>query len=220
MLQGRQARRRLGRRPKRGEKQRGREGGLEQLAPSRIDENQSAAVIARSVATRQSRSHMRLLDCFARARDDGSWRFDEAGFMEFNIGHFRSLRTRWRGVICAFGSREEFCDRNTFDRPPVLTGLRRSAERKPPFGAKHTDRHDRRSRAPCRRPDGRGRKGCPDDANRAIFLRAARHSPARGPPARGLARTRQSGQIYLRTTRPSGECRPNRLHRVSARSRN
>jgi hypothetical protein len=47
--------------------------------------------------------------------------------MELTIGHFRSLRTRWHSVICAFGSREEFCDRNTFDRPTILTGLRRHA---------------------------------------------------------------------------------------------
>jgi hypothetical protein len=70
------------------------------------------------------------------ARNDENRRFDESGFLEFTIGHFRSLRTQWRGVICAFGSREEFCDRNTFDHPPILTGLRGSAERKPPLGAK------------------------------------------------------------------------------------
>ena len=119
----------------------------------------------------------------APARNDGSWRFDEAGFMEFTIGHFRSLRTRWRGVICAFGSREEFCDRNAFGRPPISTGLRRSAER--------------------------GRRGCPDDANRDILRWPAWRSPAEEAPARGLREPVNRGRFTSKHGAVR-ECRPNK----------
>jgi hypothetical protein len=49
---------------------------------------------------------------------------------------FVAARLARYSVICASGSREEFCDRNTFDGPDILTRLRRSAERKRPLGAK------------------------------------------------------------------------------------
>ena len=50
---------------KRGEKQIGREGGLEQLAASLADNNRSEPVVARSVASGNPAFTRDALDCFA-----------------------------------------------------------------------------------------------------------------------------------------------------------